>query len=914
MVCGRSNNVNCLNKHLGNCSGEATDHEVRCCSDTFITGWPGPGGWTKNDYITGFDCPWAASEAWTEGCINAMTYSEASAHCASEGGRLCTQAEVEADCTVNTGCSHDDDLIWTSTRVCETSPPTAAPTKNPSKAPSTPVPTATPTPSPTHAPSSSAPSRGPSMGPTLQPTATPTPSPTNAPSSSVPSRGPSMGLTLQPTSSSPTVAPSVASPTEPAADCPGDSGLPADPCPQLPCLYAAIPDGCRCHICPPDAPSSATAPTTEPGPTVSPSSGTNKSNTSGSDSSGSSSSIAVSAIAIALCFFIIIIIAVVMIVKRRRKAGARATAAQQLRGESGLKAEPHDENAAFDHGLDGVKPSMDEVAAAKTAHPDDQLRTFRRKLTASSSDNDLNPSHNCSVQLEMYADVDDDTGPMGHPSAGNISTHDPNLYGAALSEPVATRGGPPVRTELVPNPVFVAPADRMALGVDANSSESDPGLTVARDALGRVLARDTLGRLRVAPDYESVPLFTRPPTVCSDLDYGDEACGAALSGAGTPARPTVPPWGDEEYASVNYSAVNPPFAGGSCGPEQEEYATVDDDIDALPSAPPPLPGTRPPPLPPNNRGGAPPLPAANSGGVGKRKLPSKKEARPAASRKNRAMPMALYASADDALPVSAGGAGMAVYAAPPTAEDGPGHVIYAAGPATPNPAALVSTSDVYAVVNKGPNAARPAPSGNIYSVSDTGESRLRALPSAALPTDGARDSVGSNGVMHGNNIYAVAEATSEVKAPAVAPLGGYAKLNRPPIADANAALEGKDVYAALDIEARTGGTPAAGPSVYTNLIMTEAKAPARTPTPSADLYDNCEANTAAPQSDDSVYATAEVLAETPRLALPATDSVVAYDNSEFSPQLGAGTGLALSQHEPAYATAEVFVVTDSNQL
>jgi hypothetical protein len=41
------------------------------------------------------------------------TFAEASAVCEEDGARLCTKAEIQADCTAGTGCGHDADLIWT---------------------------------------------------------------------------------------------------------------------------------------------------------------------------------------------------------------------------------------------------------------------------------------------------------------------------------------------------------------------------------------------------------------------------------------------------------------------------------------------------------------------------------------------------------------------------------------------------------------------------------------------------------------------------------------------------------------------------------------------------------------------------------------------------------------------------------
>lgn len=87
-------------------------HEVRCCSDTALTGW------TK--YST---CPynvWGESELGgprDAGCYDAETYSSAASICENAGGRLCTINELLADCTRATGCEHDKDMIWSQSKV-----------------------------------------------------------------------------------------------------------------------------------------------------------------------------------------------------------------------------------------------------------------------------------------------------------------------------------------------------------------------------------------------------------------------------------------------------------------------------------------------------------------------------------------------------------------------------------------------------------------------------------------------------------------------------------------------------------------------------------------------------------------------------------------------------------------------------
>jgi len=91
------------------CSGQSqteennSKHEVRCCAD-----WAVP-GWEKR-----FDCPvWGESNIGGN-CYHDNTWDEAHLICKAHGGRLCTKEELLADCTRNTGCSHDRDMIWSS--------------------------------------------------------------------------------------------------------------------------------------------------------------------------------------------------------------------------------------------------------------------------------------------------------------------------------------------------------------------------------------------------------------------------------------------------------------------------------------------------------------------------------------------------------------------------------------------------------------------------------------------------------------------------------------------------------------------------------------------------------------------------------------------------------------------------------
>jgi len=110
----------------GGCSGQTQtvanlneSHEVRCCREGAL------GNWDRR-YNT---CP---SNIWGEsdfsngvGCVDSATYNEAQQICSNAGGRLCTAAELLADCTRGSGCSHDQDMIWSSTPGTTPSPTTA---------------------------------------------------------------------------------------------------------------------------------------------------------------------------------------------------------------------------------------------------------------------------------------------------------------------------------------------------------------------------------------------------------------------------------------------------------------------------------------------------------------------------------------------------------------------------------------------------------------------------------------------------------------------------------------------------------------------------------------------------------------------------------------------------------------------
>eukprot|EP01052_Picozoa_sp_SAG31_P002559 SAG31_NODE_91_length_26366_cov_6.792211_7_plen_192_part_00 len=89
------------------CAELSEQHEVGCCADSEVEGYAHPCA----------DRPvWGERDAHGMACNNGATYAEAVEFCRAMGGRLCTAEEMEAGCTAGTGCEHDWDLLWTSTR------------------------------------------------------------------------------------------------------------------------------------------------------------------------------------------------------------------------------------------------------------------------------------------------------------------------------------------------------------------------------------------------------------------------------------------------------------------------------------------------------------------------------------------------------------------------------------------------------------------------------------------------------------------------------------------------------------------------------------------------------------------------------------------------------------------------------
>ena len=82
---------------------------VSCCSDYEKLG----GGW-KYKHTCNI---WSTSKFENNKCEKSSTYKEARCLCEQIGGRLCTEAEIDAKCTGGTGCGYNITPIWTSSTV-----------------------------------------------------------------------------------------------------------------------------------------------------------------------------------------------------------------------------------------------------------------------------------------------------------------------------------------------------------------------------------------------------------------------------------------------------------------------------------------------------------------------------------------------------------------------------------------------------------------------------------------------------------------------------------------------------------------------------------------------------------------------------------------------------------------------------
>jgi hypothetical protein len=86
------------------CASPAELHEVSCCSDTDLGGW--------SSCTVGGAVIFAEREAGDLECTSDATLASAEAVCAAVGARLCTLAELEANCGHGTGCGHDGTLAF----------------------------------------------------------------------------------------------------------------------------------------------------------------------------------------------------------------------------------------------------------------------------------------------------------------------------------------------------------------------------------------------------------------------------------------------------------------------------------------------------------------------------------------------------------------------------------------------------------------------------------------------------------------------------------------------------------------------------------------------------------------------------------------------------------------------------------
>eukprot|EP00040_Diaphanoeca_grandis_P026184 m.146345 g.146345 ORF g.146345 m.146345 type:complete len:748 (-) comp30472_c0_seq18:37-2280(-) len=203
------------------CVDDYEQHEVKCCADSK----PQTGAWKRNSMCS----VWATSNSFSslnEPCQDEMNFIDASTLCASYGARLCTLAELAADCGKGSGCRHGKAYCWT-IDTDGFQAPTPSPTPSPTQLPvsisqptpsPTPHPTTSPNPSPTPFPLTTSPTAS-----TLPSIPSPTPSPMS-PIESTPLPTPSP--TLSPTPS-PAPSPTTPSPTASTTVLPTPSPTPS---------------------------------------------------------------------------------------------------------------------------------------------------------------------------------------------------------------------------------------------------------------------------------------------------------------------------------------------------------------------------------------------------------------------------------------------------------------------------------------------------------------------------------------------------------------------------------------------------------------------------------------------------------------------------------------------------------------
>lgn len=112
-VCGAADGT-CADTEILIDTASGRGGDVRCCSDTFLSGFT-QYEWARQDGKTTLACPGVWAESRISGfCHENVTFCEAKSICESAGARLCTRDEVLNNCARSTGCGFDHRMIWTS--------------------------------------------------------------------------------------------------------------------------------------------------------------------------------------------------------------------------------------------------------------------------------------------------------------------------------------------------------------------------------------------------------------------------------------------------------------------------------------------------------------------------------------------------------------------------------------------------------------------------------------------------------------------------------------------------------------------------------------------------------------------------------------------------------------------------------
>jgi len=113
VICGRGVSNYCTEGYKKTVTVDS-EHEVRCCKD---------GNEADNGFSFKNDCNVLAASKINNVCHQNKNFEDATQICESVGARLCSQKEVENQCTKGTGCQHDSDLVWACSQdglTCET--------------------------------------------------------------------------------------------------------------------------------------------------------------------------------------------------------------------------------------------------------------------------------------------------------------------------------------------------------------------------------------------------------------------------------------------------------------------------------------------------------------------------------------------------------------------------------------------------------------------------------------------------------------------------------------------------------------------------------------------------------------------------------------------------------------------------